>query len=160
MSALPCCTPRPNLYSSQRVSLLSPVTTVIRLPISDISAAVDSSYTPAVSTVTGSNQKRPQAPHTSGGFAPRLPALHALLMRSSYKYWYRHRGLCRWHPSINFPLENGNTVTRSEFLPSPLPTPTDSNTERTPTLCRPRLMTSFRTICLACRLALNLQESP
>ena len=64
LSPLPRLTARPNLSSSQRVSLLSLVALVIRPPISDMSAAVGSSCTPAVSTATVWNQKQaPSAPY-------------------------------------------------------------------------------------------------
>ena len=78
LSALPRCTAKPNLCSSQRNSLLSPVALAIRLLNLDMSSSVDSPYLPAVSIATG-------AIYTSGVFTPRSSAQHTLLIPPNYR---------------------------------------------------------------------------
>ena len=55
LSALLRCTSISNLCSRQRIFVLRQITSEIRLPISDKKTAVDSQYTPAVSTAKDSN---------------------------------------------------------------------------------------------------------
>ena len=91
LSALPRSTARPNLCSSQRVSLLSPVASVIRLPISDISAAVDSPYTPA-EELRRANTPFSPAPWSVKGVSGLLKLLHDL----------PHRWTAHIQPFYNF----------------------------------------------------------
>ena len=79
LSALVRCTARPHLSSSQKGSLLSPVASVIRLSISDISAAVDSH-----TCCLHCNGLKPKASPKR----PILPALSLLGLPRCMSYWY------------------------------------------------------------------------
>ena len=156
LSALPGCTAKPILCSSQQVTLLYPVASVTRLSLSDMSTGLKSPYTPAVSTATGSNMKRaPCAPYfLRFRFSAFRPACSInttelqMLISAQVVSLYKH-----------LQLKNGNTVIPSCLLPFLLSTFTDFKVEGTTAFCRPRSMIAFRAACVGCSLVLTLQES-